>query len=78
VLLRDAALLIIDLQKAIDDPRWAAHGPRNNPGAEAVVARLLAAWRREHQDVWGARDGEERPVMRRPRDARPEANQIGR
>ncbi len=43
---RDAALLIIDLQQAIDDPRWAADGPRNNPHAEANVARLLDAWRR--------------------------------
>lgn len=43
---RDAALLIIDLQKAIDDPRWAAEGPRNNPDAEANIARLLDAWRR--------------------------------
>ncbi len=43
---RDAALLIIDLQKAIDDPRWAAEGPRNNPDAEANIARLLEAWRR--------------------------------
>jgi nicotinamidase-related amidase len=45
MLLQAAALLTIDLQLAIDDPRWAAHGPRNNPGAEAMVARLLAAWR---------------------------------
>lgn len=40
-----AALLIIDVQRAIDDPRWAADGPRNNPGAEANMAALLAAWR---------------------------------
>jgi nicotinamidase-related amidase len=38
----DAALILIDLQRAIDDPRW---GPRNNPDAEACVAALLAAWR---------------------------------
>jgi len=38
----DATLILIDLQKAIDDPRW---GPRNNPDAEAQIAALLAAWR---------------------------------
>ena len=36
----DAALLVIDVQMAIDDPKW---GPRNNPGAEAAIAALLAA-----------------------------------
>lgn len=40
-----AALLIIDVQRAIDDPRWAADGPRNNAGAEANMAAILAAWR---------------------------------
>jgi nicotinamidase-related amidase len=39
------ALIVIDVQNAIDDPRWAAEGPRNNPDAEAHIARLLAAWR---------------------------------
>ena len=38
----DAVLMAIDLQRAIDDPRW---GPHNNPGCEAAVAALLAAWR---------------------------------
>jgi nicotinamidase-related amidase len=40
----DAALIVIDLQDAIDDARW---GPRNNPGAEEIIAALLAAWRAE-------------------------------
>lgn len=37
------ALLIIDVQKAIDDPSWGSD--RNNPEAEANMARLLAHWR---------------------------------
>jgi nicotinamidase-related amidase len=40
-----AALLVIDVQKAIDAPYHAVHGPRNNPDAEANIARLLSAWR---------------------------------
>ena len=40
-----AALLVIDMQQAIRDPRWLAAGPRNNLEAEANVARLQAAWR---------------------------------
>jgi nicotinamidase-related amidase len=44
--LAHAALLIIDVQKAIDADYHAIEGPRNNPGAEHNIARLLAAWRR--------------------------------
>ena len=39
------ALVVIDVQKAIDAPYWAALGPRNNPGAELAMASVLAAWR---------------------------------
>lgn len=35
-------LILIDQQKAMEEPRW---GPRNNPDAEQNIARLLAAWR---------------------------------
>lgn len=47
----NACLLLIDLQRAIDDPRWAAAGPRNNPRAEAHIVRLLAGWRRTARPV---------------------------
>lgn len=47
----EPALLLIDLQCAIDDPRWAEAGPRNNPDAEKHVAELLAHWRARHWPV---------------------------
>lgn len=37
------ALVIVDVQKAIDDPSWG--NDRNNPDAETNMARLLALWR---------------------------------
>jgi len=49
--LANAALLIIDLQKAIDDPRWASEGPRNNPAAETNIARLLRQWRKAGRPI---------------------------
>jgi len=38
----NTALMIIDTQLAIDDPKW---GPRGNLQAEANMVRLLEAWR---------------------------------
>ena len=37
------ALIVIDVQYAIDDPSWG--NDRNNPDCEAKIARLLAFWR---------------------------------
>lgn len=44
--LAHAALLIVDVQKAIDAEYHAVEGPRNNPDAEQNIARLLTVWRR--------------------------------
>jgi len=44
----NAALVIIDFQKAIDDPVW---GRRNNPDAEDKAARLLATWRQAGRPI---------------------------
>jgi nicotinamidase-related amidase len=40
----DSALIVIDMQCAIDDPVW---GARNNPQAEQAITLLLQAWRAE-------------------------------
>ena len=55
----DAALIVIDVQNAIDDPRW---GPRNNPGAEAVIADLIGAWRAEALPIFHIRHDSTEPT----------------
>jgi nicotinamidase-related amidase len=42
------ALLVVDVQRGFDDPEL---GPRDNPDAEANIAKLIAAWRRSGDPV---------------------------
>lgn len=48
VISNNTALLIIDVQQGLDDPKW---GRRNNPDAEANISRLLNLWRMEKRPV---------------------------
>jgi len=71
----NAALIVIDLQKAIDHPSW---GERNNPEAEKNVAALLAAWRSAGRPVYHIRHDSSEPASHyRPgqpgHDFKPEA-----
>jgi len=51
----NAALIIIDVQQAIDHPQWSRWGPRNNPQAEDNIAQLLAVWRASHRPIYHVR-----------------------
>jgi nicotinamidase-related amidase len=55
------ALIVIDLQKAIDDPQWRRYGGRNNPDAEQNVARLLEAWRARKWPIYHVRHDSQFP-----------------
>ena len=45
---KNTTLILIDLQKAIDDPSW---GVRNNPQVESNVGRLLSRWRTSNMPI---------------------------
>ena len=56
---QDAALLVIDVQKAIDHPSW---GQRNNLDAERNMAALLLAWRTSERPVYHIRHDSTEPA----------------
>jgi nicotinamidase-related amidase len=63
----NAALIIVEVQKGLDEPRW---GKRNNPDAEQKIAALLAAWRMTEGPVFHVQhlsNSESSPLN--PRDA---------
>lgn len=46
--MNNTALIIIDVQEGLDDPRW---GNRNNPNAERNISLLLSEWRKHHRPI---------------------------
>lgn len=47
--LKPAALIVIDVQKAFDHPRW---GKRNNPEAEDNISKLIGEWRAKGRPIF--------------------------
>jgi nicotinamidase-related amidase len=52
------ALILIDLQKAIDDPSW---GSRNNPSAEERARAVLELWRQRGWPLFHVRHDSREP-----------------
>ena len=46
--MQNTALLVIDVQKGLDDPSL---GKRNNPAAESNIALLLSEWRKHERPI---------------------------
>ena len=52
------ALIVIDVQRAFDDPVW---GERDNPACEANIAALIAHWREHGRPLVFVRHDSEEP-----------------
>ncbi|WP_417822523.1 isochorismatase family protein [Thalassospira lucentensis] len=55
----DTALIVLDVQKAIDDPKW---NSKNNPGYANVIANLLTEFRAASLPVIHVRHEEANPA----------------
>ncbi|PKR56747.1 isochorismatase family protein [Thalassospira lohafexi] len=55
----DTALIVLDVQKAIDDPKW---NSKNNPGYADVIAKLLTEFRAKNLPVIHVRHEEANPA----------------
>jgi len=60
LLMTKPALLIVDVQRAIDDASWG--NDRNNVGAEEVMASLLARWRARQWPIFHIRHASKEPA----------------
>lgn len=55
----NAALIVIDVQRAFDDPSW---GKRNQPAAESNIALLLDGWRATGRPLFHIQHRSARPA----------------
>lgn len=57
---KNTALLLIDIQKGLDEHAFYG-GKRNNPDAEKNAAKILTHWRKEKQPVFHVRHSSQNP-----------------